>query len=181
MTMNIGGSDRRRLALTALGVLVFAMSSAGFTLKRFVGIATHTLAVGAPFPDLVLSDATGHPVAEPAYKVQRAIVAVAKPTCPHCAVELGYLDRLAGSLSHKVPLVIIAEPDGASDAELREFLAAYGSRLTIYVDGRRELLAQYPGTRVPTLYFLDSGRVRQVLLGERSQDYLRSQIEAFSR
>lgn len=112
-------------------------------------------------------------------KGRPSVLAFVAPNCGHCQVELSTLDQLSAIAPKNVSVIVVADAAHHSEEDLREFAAEHRG-IQVYFD-RDQIRKDLHFKFVPLILCIDrKGSVRQVVLGERSPDFLASTLRDLS-
>jgi len=155
------GMFTERFALPILLVVLIG----GLLCGTYYIAGTHDSFVGTVRPALEVRSLSGIPTEIPVPFLQRHILILFSPTCPHCSTEIGHFAELVRS----IPLVSCFGISFGSRSATDSLVRAHDVPFPVLLDRDGFVQTVFRINRVPVIVFVDEGDViRLSLAGARS-------------
>ncbi len=144
-------------------------------------VARSILRVGDPAPDFSLSFVDGRPVQLSQYRGKVVLINFWATWCGPCTAEMPRIEK-AFQQHASDPLMILAVNQGESAKQVQGFAEIYRLTFPLVLDQKEQAGSAYRVQAFPTTFFVDrAGILREIHVGEMSQDYLDKELDALLR
>lgn len=169
-------SNRRRIALVSLIIIVIGATSGLFALYNYF-LPESVAEIGQVIPILTLQDMSGQSVNIDSYRGKPLLASFIEVNCHHCQNQLSVFE----TLHHEIPdenLTLLAISTSSVE-KTAVFFQQHPISFPVWIDANRNLYKKLGVFNVPALFFLDeTGVLRYKAVGFQSTDIVSGIIDS---